>query len=266
MRVTNMIGVMCVRTAMTFGISGATAAHAAGPAAVNLGSAGTLVILAKSAIGAAGASSIAGDIGISPSPDSFISGFGLILDPSGTFARSPSVAGQVFAANYQAPTPTDLSTAVGDMQGAYLDASTRTPADFTGLYGGDLSGRTLAPGLYKWNSSVLISAGGVTLAGGANDVWIFQITQDLNVASQSFVSLSGAPKSSNIFWQVAGKTTLGTMSRMRGTVLCAAQIVMNSDSSLLGKALAQTSVTLDSSTLSAGASDTVFIEGFESSL
>jgi len=263
MSVANMIGVACVQTALTSAILGATAAHAAGPAAVNLGGAEALIILAKTGIIDLSASSIDGNIGISPGTDSFISGFDQILDQSGSFATSLKVAGQVFAANYQPPTPANLSTAVGDMQGAYLDASTRIPADFAGLYGGDLTGRTLAPGLYKWNGSVGISAGGVTLAGGPDDVWIFQITQDLSVGSQAFVSLSGAPKSSNIFWQVAGKTTLGTMSRMRGVVLCATQVVMNPGSTLQGRALAQSSVTLDSSRLSEGASDTIFIEGFQ---
>lgn len=262
MRVTNMIGAVCVRKAMTIGILGATAAHAAGPAAVDLGSAATLVILAKAGISDSSGSSITGDIGISPGSSSFIIGFNLLMDPSDVFATSPQVAGRVFAANYAVPTPSNLATAVGDMQSAYIDASTRTPADFTGLYGGDLSGRTLAPGLYKWNSSVLLS-GGVTLAGGPNDVWIFQVAQDLTVAPQGFVSLSGAPKSSNIFWQVAGTTTLGMKSRIEGIVLCATQIVMDSESSLLGRALTQSYVALASSTLLAGASDTMFIDGFE---
>lgn len=262
MRVTNMMGVVFVRTAIMFGILGATAAHAAGPPAVNIGSADTLVILAQNSIGNSGSSSIVGDIGLSPGTVGFITGFDLVYT-SGPRALSPRVDGFVLDADFQPPTPGNLSIAVGDMQSAYMDASTRTPADFTGLYGGDLTGRKLAPGLYKWNSSVLISAGGVTLAGGPNDVWIFQIAQDLTVAPQGFVSLSGAPKSSNIFWQVAGQTTLGTTSRMRGIVLCATGIVMHSGSSLLGRALTQTSLSLDSSTLLAGASDTIFIDGLE---
>jgi hypothetical protein len=250
-----------VWTAMTFGILGTTPAHAAGPAAVALGSADTFVLLAKSGILNSGPSSIAGDVGISPGTDSLIAGFNLTLDFSGTFATSTQVAGRVYAANYQTPTPTRMSTAVSDMQGACQDASTRTPADFTGLYGGDLTGRTLAPGLYKWNSSVVISAGGVTLAGGANDVWIFQVAQDLTVAPQGFVTLAGGAKPSNVFWQVVGQTTLGTMTGMRGILLCATQVVMSSGSILVGRALSQGTVSLNTSTLLV--SETLFIDGFE---
>jgi hypothetical protein len=38
------------------------------------------------------------------------------------------------------------------------------------------------PGLYKWSTAVTISAD-VTLTGGANDIWIFQIAGDLAVAA-----------------------------------------------------------------------------------
>jgi hypothetical protein len=208
-----------------------------------------------------GTSSIAGDIGISPGTESLITGFNLTPDISGTFATSTQVAGRVYAANYQIPTPTRMSTAVGHMQSAYLDASTRTPADFTGLYGGDLTGHTLAPGLYKWNSSVLIFAGGVTLTGGPDDVWIFQVVQDLTVAPQGVVRLAGGAKPSNIFWQVTGKTTLGAMSEMRGIILCAHEVFMNSDAILVGRALSQDTVSLDASTLLL--TDAIFVDSFE---
>jgi len=65
MSVANMIGVACVQTALTSAILGATAAHAAGPAAVNLGGAEALIILAKTGIIDLSASSIDGNIGIS---------------------------------------------------------------------------------------------------------------------------------------------------------------------------------------------------------
>ncbi len=110
---------------------------------------------------------------------------------------------------------------------------------------------------------MLIAAGGVTLAGGPDDVWIFQITQDLTVASQGFLTLVGGAKPANVFWQVAGKTALGTMSRMKGVVLCPTQIVMNAGARLSGRALAQSSVTRDSSTLMMGAGDKILIDGFQ---
>jgi hypothetical protein len=49
----------------------------------------------------------------------------------------------------------------------------------TELGAGNISGMTLAPNLYKWSTGVLI-ASDIYLNGGANDVWIFQIAQDLD--------------------------------------------------------------------------------------
>ncbi len=140
----------------------------------------------------------------------------------------------------------------------------RTLPDFTELYAGDLTGQTLAPGLYKWGTDVLISAGGVTLSGSPTDVWIFQIAQNLTVESGAIVTLAGGASAANIFWQVAGQTTLGTTTRMKGIVLCATQIAMNTGAKLLGRALAQTAVTLDANDICMAASDnSIFIDGFE---
>ena len=61
--------------------------------------------------------------------------------------------------------------------------------------------------------------GGVTLSGGTNEVWIFQIAQDLTVNNGAKVTLSGGAQAKNIFWQVAGETTIGTTSEFKGIIL-----------------------------------------------
>ena len=215
------------------------------PAPVNLGTAGDFVALAKTGISATGTTAITGDIGVSPAAATYITGFGLILDPSGTFSISTLVNGKIYAADYASPTPTKLTTAVSDMETAYTDAAGRTTPDHTELYAGDLTGQTLTHGLYKWGTGVLVAAGGVTISGSASDVWIFQIAQDLTIANGAIVTLSGEAQSSNIFWQVAGQVTLGTTSEMKGNILCQTQIAMSTGSVLDGVALAQTAVTLD---------------------
>jgi len=53
---------------------------------------------------------------------------------------------------------------------AYTDAAGRA-ANYTELYTGDISGRTLTPGVYKWGTGVLINAD-VTLNGGVKLLWI----------------------------------------------------------------------------------------------
>jgi len=218
-------------------------------APVILLSAGDYVILAKTGISTTAGTQIVGDIGVSPAAAGAITGpFALAMDPSGTFATSPLVTGNVYAADYTEPTPTDLGVAVLAMQAAYTDAATRPLPDYTELYTGDLSGKTLVPGLYKWGTGVLIN-GGVTLAGDSSDVWIFQIAQTLLVGSGAIVSLSGGAQPKNIFWQVAGQTTLGTTSQTKGIILDATAIVVMTGAALNGRALAQTAVTLDAATI-----------------
>jgi len=249
---------------MALGILAAMPALAAGPAPVNLLVAGRFVILSKAGISTTGVTSIVGDIGVSPISATAITGFDLILAPSGRYSTSSLVEGKVYASDYAPPTPTRMTTAVGDMETAYTDAEGRTLPDFTELYSGNLTGQTLTPGLYKWGTGVLISAGGVTLSGSPTDVWIFQIAQDLTVESGAIVTLAGGASAANVFWQVAGETTLGTTSRMKGIVLCATQIAMNTGAKLLGRALAQTAVTLDANAINMAASDnSLFIDGFE---
>jgi hypothetical protein len=137
-----------------------------------------------------------------------------------------------------------MTTAVSDMQTAYTDAAGRTLPDSTELGAGNITGKTLTHGLYKWGTGVLVSAAGVTISGSATDVWIFQIAQDLTVANGAIVALSGGAQASNIFWQVAGQVTIGTTAVMNGNILCQTQIAMNSSATLNGRALAQSAVTL----------------------
>lgn len=264
MRARNDMAGMSVWMTLILGTLAAMPARAAGPAPVELGRAGTLVILSKAGISTTGVTSIVGDIGVSPIAATAITGFDLILSPSGRYSTSSLIEGRVFASDYASPTPARMTAAVGDMETAYTDAEGRTLPDFTELYSGDLTGQTLTPGLYKWGTGVLISAGGVTLSGSPSDVWIFQIAQDLTVESGAIVTLAGGASAANVFWQVAGETTLGTTSRMKGIVLCATQIAMNTGARLLGRALAQTAVTLDANHINMAASDnSLFIDGFE---
>jgi hypothetical protein len=221
---------------------------AAGPAAVNLGIAGNYVILSKSGISTVPPSSIFGDIGVSPIAATGITGFSLILDGSGTFSTSSQVTGKLYAANYSFPTPATLTVAVNDMEAAYIDAAGRPTPDFVELAGGDISGLTLIPGLYKWSTGVSISSN-VTLNGGPNDVWIFQISGGITMASGIKVILAGGAKAKNIFWQTFGAVTLGTAAHFEGIVLSYTEITLATGATANGHLYSQTAVTLDSSTV-----------------
>lgn len=229
-------------------IASPVALFAAGPATVNLLSAGNFEILAKTGISTTGTTLVVGDIGVSPAEASYITGFGLVLPAASAFSTSASVVGKVYAPSYANPTPANMSTAVSDMESAYTDASGRTNPTATELGSGNIGGMTLAPGLYKWGTDVRIPTD-VTLSGSANDIWIFQIAGNLDISAAKKVILSGGAQASNIFWQVAGQTTLETYSTFNGNILDQTAIVLNTGAVLNGRALAQSAVTLDSNSV-----------------
>ena len=217
---------------------------AASPATLNLGTAGNYVILAKTGISSTGSTSIIGNIGVSPAAATYITGFALTLPASSNFSTSAIVNGKVYSPSYADPTPSNLSVAVLDMQNAYTDAAGRA-SSVTELGAGNIGGLTLAPGVYKWGTGVTIPTN-VTLSGSANDVWIFQIAQNLNISSATKIILAGGAQANNIFWVVAGQTTVGTTAVFNGNILDQTAIVLNTGAVLNGRALAQTAVTLDS--------------------
>ena len=143
------------------------------------------------------------------------------------------------------PTPINLTTAVGDMITAYNDAAGRPSPDFSELGTGNIGGKTLSPGLYKWTSTVTLPSE-VTISGGANDVWIFQISGDLLTSSAVNVTLEGGAQAKNIFWQVAGQATFGASAHFEGIILSKTAITFQTSASINGRALAQTAVILDS--------------------
>ncbi len=206
---------------------------------VDLRSAGNFVILSKSGISDVPASAIIGNIGTSPITGAAITGIG-----------RGEVSGEVYTVDAAGPAfrvtfPVLLTAAIGDMETAYTDAAGRILPDFTELGAGNIDGMTLRPGLYKWGTSLLIPTE-VTLdaQGDPSAVWIFQIAQNLKVGNGAIVTLKGGAQTKNIFWQVAGQTTLGTTADFKGVILCATAIAMQTGASLDGRALAQTAVTL----------------------
>lgn len=244
---------------VALGFCGPITALAAGPAPVDLLSAGNFVILAKTGITNTGshASVITGNIGNSPGPAAQMDGVwcseitGTIYGVDTTYTGNGTTT--CFAGNPPLANKTLVDTAVADMLTAYNKAAgVVDPAPVVELGAGDISGLTIAPGLYKWSTDVMINAN-VTLSGGECDVWIFQIAGDLDIAPAGSVPtgikvvLSGGALASNIFWQVGGGigATLGTYSSFNGTILSAKQIIVKTGAVLNGRAMAQTQVTLD---------------------
>ncbi|CAE8583688.1 unnamed protein product [Polarella glacialis] len=221
---------------------------AAGPDAVNLGEAGTYAILSKAGISTVPTSAITGNIGVSPIDSKAITGFSLMADSTNTFATSTQVTGSVYAVDYTSPTPAELTVTIGNMETAYTDAAGRATPDHTNLEAGDLGGLTLVPGLYKFGSDVTIPTD-CTINGSSTDTWIFQVTGNLIMAANMRITLIGGATASNIVWQVAGYVEVEAGAHMEGILLVKTKVDFRTGSSLNGRILAQTAVTLQSSTV-----------------
>ena len=205
--------------------------------AVDLGVAGNFVILSKSGITDVSPSAVTGNIGSSP-----ITGAAILVPCT-------EVTGSIYSVDAAGPLPcritsaSMLTTAVSNMETAYTDAAGRTNPDFLNLGAGNIGGKTLTPGLYKWTSGVIIPTN-MVISGGTNDVWIFQIAGTLTMSSSVNITLRGGAQAKNIFWQTSGDVTLGTTSHFEGIILGQTGINLQTGASINGRMLAQTAVTL----------------------
>ena len=136
-----------------------------------------------------------------------------------------------------------LTVVVNDKGTAYTDANGRAP-DYTELGAGNIGGLNLAPATYKWGTGVLIPSN-LTLTGGPNDVWIFQIAQGLTVSPGVQIILAGGALPQNIYWATFAATSLDTTSKFKGTILSQTSIGMQTGATINGRLLAGTAISLD---------------------
>ena len=225
-------------TNLSSDVSTATIKKAKTLATVNLGLAKNFVILSKSGITNVYPSAIKGDVGSSP-----ITGAAILLS-------CPEVTGSIYSVDATGPVPcrktdaTRLTTAVRDMQTAYINAAGRSNPNYLNLGAGSIGGLTLTSGLYKWTSSVTIPTD-ITISGSSTDIWIFQVAGTLDMSSSVKITLQGGALAKNIFWQVSEAVTLGTSSHFEGIILGQTLIALKTGATINGGLLAQTAVTLE---------------------
>ncbi len=173
------------------------------------------------------------DVGITPGVRSSVTGFPPAI----------VVNGAIYASDDLTPpgTAAMLLQAKQDLMEAYLFAEgASSPAPAT--VAGDQGGKTLAPGIYKSTSTLLIQAGDLTLdaQGDPNAVWIFQIASDFTTVGGAGgnIILTGGAQAKNIFWQTGSSATIGDGTSFKGNVLALTSITMNSGARAVGRMLA----------------------------
>jgi hypothetical protein len=221
-------------------------------AAVNLGTAGNYAILAKSGISTVPTSAITGNIAVSPIAATAITGFGLILDSEAQFSTATQLVGKAYAASYGGATATALTAAIGDMELAYTAAAGYPNADATRINvgAGDITGLTLTPGVYTFQTGISFTDTIYFDAGGDSDaVFLLQTTGNILQAANINVILRGDAKAENIFWQVAGNVNVGAGAHLEGVLLVKTDVTFMTGSSLNGRILAQTACVLQMATI-----------------
>jgi hypothetical protein len=230
------------------GGAGGASAGAAGSAGAapylgpSVGTAKAFAALAYSAITAANISSLTGDIGVSAGAVSTITGFSAPSDKKyGLDSLAPN--NQLTTLAQQ-----DVTALVGNIDPRLCDA------DYTSVPGGLTGDITLHPGVTCMNSfsSDVLLNGHLTLdaKGNPNAFFIIRGNLTLTVADAAQVVLSNGAEACGVFWRISKQVTIGKTVQFYGTVIAGSAITMNTGSTLVGRALAQTAgVQLDANTI-----------------
>lgn len=219
---------------------------------VNLGSAENYVVLAN-AIHNETTSDISGEFGEVESDDD--EGLGMNEDETTTEGAQTDTTdnndGGMFSDDNQTQTATgDPDKALEDLRTAYNEVEQLSNPDFENVFEGEISGKTLTPGLYKWDNTVEIDSV-VTLSGSAEDVWVFQVSEDLNLNEDVEIQLEDGAVPENVVWQVAGEVALRSGAHAEGVLLTMNEINLENGASVNGRMLAVNDISLDQNTITA---------------
>jgi hypothetical protein len=221
----------------------------AGADCVDLGTAGTFVVLARAGITNISTSAVTGNIGLESSAGN-MTGFGETLDASNTFSTSTEVTGKLYAFDYADPTPANLTQAITDTGAAFVAADAKpVGVGNTNLGAGNLTGLDLPAGVYEWTTGVSVdAAGAVTLTGSATDVWVLKSAGAITMNPGSSVTLAGGALPKNVFWRSTA-AALDTTAHMEGIVLSGSDITLASGATVNGRLYASSAATLSANTI-----------------
>lgn len=181
---------------------------------VDFGTAFPFAVLAGSTITSTGATLLVGDLGLSP---------------GSSVTGAPVVTGVSEIANAVA------LQAKNDLIIAY-DQAVAIPTNFSRI--GDIGGQVLTPGVYTSTSSMAVLSADLTLVGGPDDVFIFQMVSSLTIASGRRIILLGV-RACHVIWQVGSSATIGTGAEFVGSILALTSITLNTGATAEGRMLAR---------------------------
>ncbi|HVQ56340.1 MAG TPA: ice-binding family protein, partial [Pyrinomonadaceae bacterium] len=130
-----------------------------------------------------------------------------------------------------------------------IDAFRQLPC--TELKGGDLTGRTFAPGVYCLNSAELNGEMIIDGQGSAAGTYIFRVAGSLNAKDGSSIRLENGAQGGNVFF-VAGDVEIGNDVAFRANVLSGGNIKVGNGSSVTDKVMSLGKVELNDSALLGG--------------
>ena len=197
-----------------------------------LGSAGSFAVLGASTVTNTGATTLNGNLGVSP---------GTAITGSGTITRTGTMHATDGVAALAQADASNAFTALG------LQAVTQNLG--TGVV--NLAG-TYTAGVYSLGAALLNGAITLDFAGVANQNIIFQIASTLTTGSGSSVSIINAASGDNVYWRVGSSATLGTSTSFAGDIIALTSVAMQTTAKdLCGSVIALNgAVTLDTNTIS----------------
>ena len=209
----------------------AVASSAQAATAVPLGTADSFVVLAGTLISNTGATTLGGDVGLSPGAATAITGFSTVTQPNGTVHAADAVA----------------LDAQADLTAAYLNAAGQSPATALPT---ELGGSTLFPGVYSAGTFEITNTLTLDAQDDPNAVFVFQSAATLEAMAGSHVALINDAQWCNVFWQVTSSATLNTTADFKGTILALTSITLNTGATVEGRVLARNgAVTLEANTI-----------------
>jgi hypothetical protein len=198
--------------------------------------ASAFAVLGATTVTNTGATTLTGDLGVSPGLA--ITGAGSITLSGSTYTGTPGVA----------------ATAQSSALDTYNDLlSLSSVANPDGM---NLGGETLTPGVYNFNSSASAQLTGVLTLnfGGAAGNFVFLIPSTLTTASASSVVIENAVAGDNVYWQVGSSATLGSTTAFAGDIIAFTAVSLDTGATDdCGSIIAlNAAVTLEANTISAG--------------